>query len=306
MTAMSLPPGWYVVAAANELKNGKPLGIERFGKSIVLWRTDDGEPVAMLDHCPHRSARLSIGKCSANSIQCRFHGFEFTKDGACQLVPETGKAAANLKVETFSVVEKHGFLWIWHGALPPQADVPWFAELENSSWSYNCQTADWPTHVTRCIENQLDYAHLPFVHYNSIGQNMDVTKPVHFDTADDLIRFYPDGTAPGRGCIEFRFPNIWMLSIVPGKFAQMLAFVPVSEHATRLYLRSYQSFVTIYGINKLVDKILQWQSRYILNQDREVVLSQHPQNVMEAEHEVLYQSDSAIKHFRMRWSKTAE
>lgn len=135
---------------------------------------------------------------------------------------------------------------------------------------------------------------------------MDVTKPVQFELEDDLIRFYPGGAAPGQGLIEFRFPNIWMLTIVPGKFAQMLAFVPVSEHATRLYLRSYQSFVTIYGISKLVDKISQWQSRYILNQDREVVLSQQPQNVMEAQHEVLYQSDTAIKHFRMRWSKTAE
>jgi len=28
----------------------------------------------------------------------------------------------------------------------------------------------WNAHYSRCIENQLDVVHLPFVHYNTIGR----------------------------------------------------------------------------------------------------------------------------------------
>ncbi len=301
MKAMQLPAGWYVVADVSELKARKPLAIERFGLALVLWRQENGSIVAMLDQCPHRSAKLSVGSLVGNSIQCKFHGFEFDACGSCQLVPETRKAAPNLKVPIFPVREMHGFIWIWHGQSEPAAELPWFDALLQGSWSYSKQSTTWPTHVSRCIENQLDYAHLPYVHRNTIGGNMDVTKKVTFETCDEYIRFFPSGKEAGTGFIEFRFPNIWSLTIVPGKFGQMMAFVPVSENETKLYLRGYQSFITIFGLAQIFDTIGAWQSAYILNQDREVVLSQHPRSSIDSDHEILYPSDTAIKFFRERW-----
>jgi phenylpropionate dioxygenase-like ring-hydroxylating dioxygenase large terminal subunit len=260
----------------------------------------------MLDQCPHRSAKLSIGRIIDNHIQCPFHGFEFDECGKCVLVPETKRAAPTLKTQTFSILERHGFLWIWHG--PPadsDCEIPWFEQLVGGKWSYSEQATDWSTHITRCIENQLDYAHLPYVHRDTIGKDVDVTKPVRFETDKDFIRFYPAGDS-SRGFVEFRFPNIWMLTIVPGRFAQMMAFVPVSENITRLYLRGYQSFVTLFGIRTIFDMVAAWQSSIILNQDRQVVLSQDPQHALSAKHEVFYQSDTAVKCFRQRWLETQE
>ena len=303
MDSMLLPSGWYVVADASELRPGKPLAIERFGKNLVLWRKSNGSPVAMLDQCPHRSAKLSVGSISQDSIQCKFHGFEFDHSGQCLFVPETKKAAPNLKVPTLPIVEQHEFLWIWLGSQEPDSEVPWFQPLITGNWSHSHQVTEWPAHVTRCIENQLDYAHLPFVHKNTIGSNVDLSRSVEFETASEVIRFFPSGREAGS-FIEFRFPNIWMLTIVPGKFAQMMAFVPVSESVTRLYLRGYQSFVTLIGLSTVFDTIGAWQSRVILNQDREVVVSQHPPSSIESSHEILYPSDSAIKFFRSRWSET--
>ena len=74
---MLLPAGWYVVAAANELKGQKPLAIKRFAQDIVLWREKSGKAVAMIDRCPHRSAQLSCGAVRDNVIECGFHGFQF-------------------------------------------------------------------------------------------------------------------------------------------------------------------------------------------------------------------------------------
>lgn len=296
-----LPAGWYVVAAANELKGQKPLAIKRFAQDIVLWREKSGKAVAMIDRCPHRSAQLSCGAVRDNVIECGFHGFQFDAGGQCLLVPETQKAAPNLKVETLPVAERHGFIWLWHGSERPTGEIPWFNELSDKSWSYSQQATEWPIHVTRCIENQLDYAHLPFVHRNTIGQRMDVTKPVKFETCEEYIRFYPSEKEPQKSFIEFRFPNIWMLSIVPGKFAQMMAFVPVSDNITRLYLRGYQSFATWPVLSTVLNTIGAWQNRYILNQDKRVVLTQYPNSSIDATEEFLYQSDTGIKFFRERW-----
>lgn len=298
---MQLPAGWYVVAAANEVKGQKPLALKCFGQDIVLWRDRNGAVVSMLDRCPHRSAKLSCGAVRDNVIECGFHGFQFDASGQCQLVPETQKAAANLKVETMKVSERHGFIWIWYGDSKPTSEIAWFEELSSGNWSYSQQSTQWPIHVTRCIENQLDYAHLPYVHRNTIGHSMDITKQVKFETSEEHIRFYPSGTEPGKSFIEFRFPNIWMLSILPGKFAQMMAFVPVSENNTKLYLRGYQSFVRWPGFDTIFNTIGAWQNRYILNQDKRVVLTQHPNSSLDAKEEVLYQSDTAIKFFRERW-----
>ncbi len=295
-----------MISAASEVTLKNPLPVRCFGKNLVVWRKSDGVPVAMIDRCPHRSAKLSIGTIKGDSIECPFHGFTFDDRGHCTLVPETGKAASKLNVETFHIVERHGFIWIWHGngSANPAKEVPWFQALSSGKWSYSQQVTEWPTHITRCIENQLDYAHLPFVHKNTIGSNIDVTKPVKFEDNDDCIRFYPGGAESNKGFIEYRFPNIWMLSIVPGKFAQMMAFVPVSEELTKLYLRGYQSFVTLPGLSTIIDTIMSLQSKYILNQDRAVVLSQHPLSSIDAKHELLYPSDTAIKMFRNRWLET--
>ena len=303
---MLLPSGWYVIAASSELKPQKPLGIERFQKNLVLWRNKDGKAIAMLDLCPHRSAKLSIGQIKQDCIECPFHGFSFDYEGRCNLVPEIKKAAPNLTVQTFELVEKHGFIWLWHPSEPKTNVLPWFEALDQGKWSFSQQATNWPTHISRCIENQLDYAHLPFVHRNTIGGNTDVTKPVKFELEDNSIKFYPESEKKGSGFIEFRFPNIWMLTIVPGKFAQMMAFVPVNENMTRLYLRGYQSFVTIPGISTIFNTIGAWQSKYILNQDKRVVLSQIPNSSLEASNEILYPSDQGIRHFRRRWQETSQ
>lgn len=35
-------PGWYPIAASAGVVKRKPIGVKRFGESLVLWRSDDG------------------------------------------------------------------------------------------------------------------------------------------------------------------------------------------------------------------------------------------------------------------------
>ncbi|MBK9206561.1 MAG: hypothetical protein IPL73_29955 [Candidatus Obscuribacter sp.] len=48
------------------------------------------------------------------------------------------------------------------------------------------------------------------------------------------------------------------------------------------------------------------QNRYILNQDKHVVLSQKPLCVLDADDEKLYPSDKGIAHFREYWRTSLE
>ena len=299
---MQLPRGWYVLAASHEIKPGKPVKLRVLGLDLVFWR-QAGKLVVMADRCPHRSASLSLGRLHEGCIECPFHGFRFSAEGNCTLVPETGKGAENLRVEVLACVERYGFIWHYYGSAAPSGEPPWFEELgAETGLVYSERRHCWPMHMTRCVENQLDYAHLPFVHANTIGGNLDVSRAVEFELGSETIKFYPGGKKDTVSGISFIFPALWRLAIVPGRFMQMIAFVPVDDHETRIYLRGYQSFVTIPLLADLLGLIVQAQNSVILNQDRNVVLSQKPANVMHAGDENLYQSDRGIAHFRKLWA----
>jgi len=77
---------WYPVAWDHEI--GRHLFSRMIlGQSVLLYRTEDGQPVAMHDRCPHRQLPLSMGELHGDRVQCGYHGLVFAPDGACVHVP---------------------------------------------------------------------------------------------------------------------------------------------------------------------------------------------------------------------------
>ena len=297
---MKLPSGWYAFADPKELSRSKPNRMRRFGMDWVVWRNSQGYWIAQRDACPHRSARLSLGKINKNCLICPFHGFRFNDQGVCVHVPEIQRGAPGLKLQSSALVERHGFLWMRWGET--QAEGPhWFAELENSEFTYASSRHLWPTHFSRCVENQLDYAHLPFVHAKTIGRGVDPARPVPWVLSAESLRVHLGETEVGTNFFEFRFPNIWRLVVSP-KMVQTLMFVPVDHEQTLIYTRSYQRFTRLPILRNLVA----WASArlanpLILNEDLRVVLSQTPRDVRSLDlEETLLPSDRAIVAFR-KW-----
>ena len=273
---MKLIPGWYAVWDSSEFKQNKITSGERFGIPLVGWRTNAGSVTVLRDLCPHRSAKLSLGTLKNDQIACPFHGFEFGSDGKCTLIPEISRGSEKVCTESFLVKEQHGFVWVFWGP-KDQADhysIQWFPEFD-STFAYSQFTADWNTHFTRSVENQLDYAHLPYVHRTTIGKFADPKKTPEMELTDKKIRWGFDPEKRSNGYIEFLFPNTW-LNRLGDKFSITLAFVPVNETTTRLYLRTYQKFVRIPGLEQIVGFFMNWSNKYILNQDHDVVMSQIP------------------------------
>jgi len=62
--------------ALSSLQPGKPVRIEKDGKSICVTRVGD-EVFAIADTCSHSDASLSEGDVTDYKIECWLHGAEF-------------------------------------------------------------------------------------------------------------------------------------------------------------------------------------------------------------------------------------
>lgn len=298
---MKFPSGWYVIATVRELSPTKMNPLRRFGRDWIVRRTSEGQWIAQEDRCPHRSAKLSLGKLEHGCVSCPFHGFRFDDSGRCTWVPEIAKAAPGLQVETVPLSVSQGFLWFPMEA--PSTTIPWFEELDSKSFSHSWSKHRWMKHFTRCVENQLDYAHLPYIHRTSIGRGFDPAIQARFELNDRSLKVVL-GQKPGDSSyFEFRFGNIWKLNI-SGSFKQTIAFVPVDEGETLLYLRTYHRFTRVPLLRDLLAWLLAPLNYVILQQDHAVVMTQEPGDSLSADEEVLFGSDKAIRAFRS-WLKSA-
>ena len=80
---------WHTVVDAHALRDA-PLAVSLFGEPLVLWR-DHGAVHAWADRCPHRGARLSLGRVLTTlqgpRLECPYHGWQFAGGGRCRHVP---------------------------------------------------------------------------------------------------------------------------------------------------------------------------------------------------------------------------
>ena len=161
---------WYVAATDAEIGR-KPLGRMILGDPIVLFRAEDGTPVAFEDRCPHRHLPLSMGKLVGDTLQCLYHGLRFARDGHCVYIPGQEQIPQAAKVRCYPVVERYHWIWIWLGdpALADPAAITDFHWLDDPNWgakgAYLHVEANWQL----VVDNLLDLTHLAFVHDTTIG-----------------------------------------------------------------------------------------------------------------------------------------
>lgn len=309
---------WYAVLNSGEVKKGQVKPFHRMGEALVFWRDLAGNVFCFEDRCPHRGVALSKGKLVNGNLECPFHGFQYEGDGECCLVPANGKNAAKprqIKAKRYQTYETNGFIFIFWGdedqvLAPPQ----FFDNL--ADLSYGTAQDPWKAHYSRVIENQLDVAHLPFIHHNSIGRggrtlvdgplvewiNPDKFLVYVFNRLDDGgLPKKPDELSPPPNPfhLEFIFPNLWQNYIGPDTRV-VAAFVPVDDENTLLYLRFYQGFIKTPVVRELVNWLSMPMNLYIAHQDRGVVETHVPAKSELRMGEKLIQADGPIIQYRKR------
>jgi len=322
-----IPKQWYVVMDSTQVRD-KPVGVVRMGEKLVFWRDSSGKVNCLRDKCAHRGVQLSKGKVIGDHIQCPFHGLEYDSSGRVTVIPADGKNTPvpdRFQVLSYPAYEEHSFIWIWWGEKPPRKLQPprFFTDIDDSL-SYSRTYDHWNAHYSRVIENQLDAAHLPFVHYNTIGRGHHTIVDGPFLQWLDGDMFYvfvhnriDDGTPPLKPeqmptpdpvkdfKLEFIFPNLWQ-NYIDEKVRIMVAFVPVDQENTILYLRFYQKFMRVPVLRELVTRLSTPLNLIITHQDRRVVVTQQPKASALKIGEQLFQADRPIVEYRKRRQELME
>lgn len=156
---------WYMVGWSTELDQA-PIARTVAEIPVVVYRTQSGRAVALLDRCPHRFAPLSLGEVRGEQLRCKYHGLTFNAAGVCVENPLGGPIPAACKVASYPLVEQDTMLWVWLGD-PTLADpakitrFPWFQDPGmRVVRGYTPSTA----HYELLTDNLMDLTHAKFLH----------------------------------------------------------------------------------------------------------------------------------------------
>ena len=290
--------GWWPVASADALRDGQPQAVTLFDEPLVLWRDGAGRAVLQRDRCPHRGARLSLGRvCDDGTLQCPYHGWRFDGAGACVSVPALPafRPTAAMSVVTLPLREAHGLLWTTTGDVGSAR----LAELPAGLPARRLILGpfDVATSAPRAVENFLDTAHFATVHAGWLGDAAHPEVPHHdvTHTADGrpVVERYrawqPRATASADtgGWVVYRYevlsPYAAMLTkqadadgAGPGAGVQdsyTIWACPTSDESCRLWFAQYTT-----DVNSTDDALMDFQST-IFSQDQPVLESQRPRRL---------------------------
>jgi phenylpropionate dioxygenase-like ring-hydroxylating dioxygenase large terminal subunit len=124
----------------------------------------------MRDICPHRGVPLSAGKIlDDGAVQCPNHGWEFTEEGVCRLIPSQvpGQTldCTKIRVRAWPVKEQDGLIWVYAPhkpgeapkTQPPKVDVPANKIRWHETQRFRCS-------IDHAVIGLMDPAHAAYVH----------------------------------------------------------------------------------------------------------------------------------------------
>ncbi len=306
----------YAVLPSKAVKSNQVVGVKRLNMELALFRNAKGEIGCVVDRCTHRGAALSKGKVKGDCVQCPFHGLEFNKDGRCTFIPANGKAStadiSRYNVKHYPVTEANDIIYLWYGE-PEKAsgEPPFFYNDIDSTYVFSEIEDPWNSHYSRCIENQLDVVHVPFVHYNTIGRGnktlingpkVVLENGVLTTSANNAVDI-GQTPKPASECVIkdthlcFTYPNLWM-NHISSKIKVIIYFTPVDDENTVLYIRFYCKITGIKLLDQLIAFFGKFANRAVERQDKRVVITQKPKASSYKSGEKLLAGDGPIILYR--------
>lgn len=311
-----IPDQWYAILPSKAVKINQIVAVKRLNLELALFRNQKDELGCVVDQCAHRGAALSRGKVKENCVQCPFHGLEFDREGKCQFIPANGKSStadiSRYNVKRYPVREKNDIIYLWYGEADKASEnLPFFDQDVGASTVYSEIEDHWNAHYSRCIENQLDVVHLPFVHYNTIGKgNKTLVNGPRVEFKDCVLTTSANNEVdigqkpkPPEDCVikdtylRFIFPNLWM-NHISDKLKVIIYFAPVDDENTILYIRFYCNVANFKLMNRIIAYFGKFGNRTIERQDKRVVITQKPKASSYHSQEKLIPGDGPVIRYR--------
>jgi vanillate O-demethylase monooxygenase subunit len=165
---------WYVAGWSHEFASGRIHARTIIDQPVALYRTGDGNLVALEDRCCHRFAPLSMGRLEGDDLRCMYHGLKFASDGRCIEIPGQKLIPQSACVRRYPLAVRGSWVWLWMGdaAAADPATIPPSLSLDDPVWRLKASHLDYTAHYLLIDDNLLDLTHLSFAHENTLGQDM--------------------------------------------------------------------------------------------------------------------------------------
>lgn len=317
---------WYACEFSSDVTH-KPKQVKIFDLRFVLYRTSQGQVVALKDQCPHRGAALSLGWVHDGCIHCPYHGWKFQADGRCIEIPANAPEVAIPKrasVDSYPVQEKFGFIWLFYGDLPAEnCHLPTLPEYVFALRPvyYDCiENANY----ARVMEANLDFAHVIAVHKHSFGQRIPLHKNIKYKVEEDdfsgvatvkydslgnsksWLNFLLGGRPQMVSRLSFFLPNFTLSEISIGrnngfdlKFIILVAHIPLSDNTTLIKRVLYRNFLTFPFLDNFFRKL----DYKLAEEDASVVATLHTQPMPRISEEIHVPADALALTYRKLWQK---
>jgi len=157
------PNYWYAVEKSTDLAKGQHFETKFLGRSIAVFRGQDGLVRAVENRCAHRHLKLTEGQVVGCEIVCPYHGWSYDGEGRASIPHDLfGHKEPKIRIAHVPVRERYGLVFIFPGD-PEQAkvrDIPSIPELEGPRpWPHAIVRFDCPGHHSMLLENVSDFTH---------------------------------------------------------------------------------------------------------------------------------------------------
>jgi choline monooxygenase len=248
---------WQLVGRAEQVaEHGQFFTAEIGNDSIVVLR--DGDRLrAFHNVCLHRAGPVAHGCGRRNTLQCRYHGWTYSLDGALRRAPEM-EGVEGFRPDEMHLVPVQVARWgplvfaNLDGKAPPLGEV--LEDVPQRVAPFRCETMRYVTRKhwdIACnwkvyVDNYLEGYHLPVVH-PGLHKELDYDnykvephryfsiqhaplRPVHGAQADR--RYDPGATDVPEAVYVWLFPNV-MLNVYMGQM-QTNVVLPLAHDRTRV------------------------------------------------------------------------
>lgn len=303
-----LPLRPFAIAHARDLGVRRPLSVVRFGRRWVLFRDRRGTAAAAPAACPHRGADLGLGRVVDGQLECGYHGFRFSSDGACTLAPCEAPGAPlpkRLRLDTTPVLERGGFVWMRPDAGPlTVGELPVPETFVDDAWHHVTAEMTWNARLSRVVEAMLDFHHTPYAHRKVIGGfDRFVSQSVRVEQE----RIQLDATLAHRrfgwlfsGRVRLTFPATIELRIAEG-YLGAVTLCPIDDERTWVGIRFFATKPLFRPLSKLLAWLaLQMEMRLVQPDDARMAESAVPRSSDHATGTLVSADRAITEWYRLR------
>lgn len=254
---------WIPAMLSNELIAGAaPQRVRLLGEDLVAFRSPDGRPGLVEEHCAHRGASLALARNEICGLRCLYHGWVTSADGSiAEMPPEPDEHGYRSRVRAvaYPVRERGGVVWTYLGPPehePPPLDFAWTDLPDDHRWLGKMRAeCNW----VQCLEGVIDSAHVNYLHHDSFEatparsqsafvQGGKISRP----SLDGRPRIEVEDTPYGFRYAAIRRPvadadrleyvritpfvaPFYVLTPSSTSYTAMHIFVPIDDHHTMFY-----------------------------------------------------------------------